>query len=453
MHPILLLRVLWLREVLRRRDRWTRAQLETHQSQELRSLREFAYAHSPFYKRFHKNLTDAPLDRLPVLTKSEMMAHFDEVVTDRAVRLTEVETFLKGPHNLERFLGRFWVSATSGSTGQRGIFVSNLAEWTSILASYARTYEWAGVHAGLTHRTTMAIVSSRTPWHQSARVGASVSSPFTPTLRLDATDSLEKNVGLLNTFAPEVLVLYASMGRELANEQIAGRLQISPRAVFTASEVLTDETRQRIVQAWGSQPFNVYAATETAGIASECTQHAGMHLYEDLVITEVVDDHNRPVPPGEYGEKVLVTVLFSRTQPLIRYEMSDSIRLATHECPSNKPFKLIDGVQGRHEEVLYLPALAGGSLGVHPNVFHQVMERIEVGAWQIVQEAQGLNVLITNPSVDFNEGSLVAALRNALEAQGIAAPQLNVQRVSSIAKTSMGKAPLIKSNLIAKGTR
>ena len=62
-----------------------------------------------------------------------------------------------------------------------------------------------------------------------------------------------------------------------------------------------------------------------------------MHLFEDLVITEVVDADNRPVPPGQYGAKVLVTVLFSRTLPLIRYEMSDSLQLARR--PSRLPLR------------------------------------------------------------------------------------------------------------------
>jgi phenylacetate-coenzyme A ligase PaaK-like adenylate-forming protein len=85
-----------------------------------------------------------------------------------------------------------------------------------------------------------------------------------------------------------------------------------------ASEVLTEEAAARIERAWGPRPFNVYAATETAGIGSECALHR-MHLYEDLVITEVVDEMNRPVPPGSLGAKLLVSVLWSRTQPLIRY--------------------------------------------------------------------------------------------------------------------------------------
>jgi phenylacetate-coenzyme A ligase PaaK-like adenylate-forming protein len=62
-----------------------------------------------------------------------------------------------------------------------------------------------------------------------------------------------------------------------------------------------EEARRRVEEAWRKKPFEEYAATEPAGIASECEQHKGMHLFEDLVMTEVVDKNNRPVPPGVYG--------------------------------------------------------------------------------------------------------------------------------------------------------
>ena len=67
----------------------------------------------------------------------------------------------------------------------------------------------------------------------------------------------------------------------------------------------------------------------------------------------MVDGDNQPVPPGVPGEKVLVTVLFGRTQPLIRYEMSDSITSSDRvHCPCGRPYPLIEGVQGRVEEAL-----------------------------------------------------------------------------------------------------
>jgi phenylacetate-CoA ligase len=279
------LRVLGHRHRLRQRDRWTPQQLQAYQAQALRQLRDHADAHSPFYRRFHAGRIDRPLHELPVLTKALVMEHFNQLVTDPAVRLTEVEAHLAALHGNEQFRGRYWVAATSGTTGRRGIFLWDLDEWVTVLASYNRSLDWAGATAGLTRRLRMAVVSSTTPWHQSARVGATVRSPWVQTLRIDSGDPLEHILGQLDRFQPQVLVGYASMLRLLASEQLAGRLTIAPEVVFSASEVLTGETRRRIQQAWGRRPFDVYAATETAGIAAECQVHRGLHLFEDLVVT------------------------------------------------------------------------------------------------------------------------------------------------------------------------
>src|SRR5450755_3720368 len=88
---------------LRARDRWTRQQLEAHQEVALRFLREFAYARSPFYQGFHRGLTGAPLHELPVLTKAMVMGHFDELVTDRAIRLEAVKAHLANLSGDEHF--------------------------------------------------------------------------------------------------------------------------------------------------------------------------------------------------------------------------------------------------------------------------------------------------------------------------------------------------------------
>jgi phenylacetate-coenzyme A ligase PaaK-like adenylate-forming protein len=126
----------------------------------------------------------------------------------------------------------------------------------------------------------MAVVSSTTVWHQSSRVAASVRSPLVDSVRLDAAAPLPEIVAHLNAAQPEVLVGYASMIKVLAGEQLSGRLRITPRAVNSASEVLTSATRELATRAWGLPPFDVYAATETGGIAAECGHHTGMHLFE-----------------------------------------------------------------------------------------------------------------------------------------------------------------------------
>jgi phenylacetate-CoA ligase len=447
----IILKVLALRHRLRQRDRWTRPQLEEHQGWALHRLRRHAYARSPFYKRLHKGFTDRPLGDLPILTKEMVMEHFDELVTDPALRLADVEAHLATlSGGDELFYGRYRVASTSGSTGRRGIFLWDAGEWAAILASYNRSFDWAGVGAGITHRTKMAVVSSTTPWHQSAQVGASVHSPWVPTLRIDSGDQLGSIVERLNDFQPKVLVAYASMAHLLAEEQLARRLRISPGFVFASSEVFTEQARRRVVEAWGKKPFEVYAATEPAGIASECEQHRGMHLFEDLVITEVVDEKNMPVSPGVYGHKVLVTVLFSRTMPLIRYEMSDSVRSASSpHCPCGRPFALIDGIQGREEDVLRFPTKSGGQVSVQPIVFHRVMDAVPAGGWQVVQGPEGLTVLLSGVRGDFADAVLIDSLRRELEVQGVIVPPIKVRHVPTIPCTTVGKAPLIKAYLPA----
>jgi len=190
----------------RQRDRWTRQQLVAHQASALDLLRRHAYAHSPFYHQFHRGLTDRPLEELPVLTKSMLMEHFDEISTDRTVRRNEVAEHLAGLSGDEQFLGRYWACATSGSTGQPGLFLFNRSEWGTILASFARAHEWAGLEVSLTHRMKMASVASTAPWHMSARVGASLRSAWMPALRLDAGEPLEAIVDQLNAWQPEMLV-------------------------------------------------------------------------------------------------------------------------------------------------------------------------------------------------------------------------------------------------------
>lgn len=222
----------------RRRDHWTRQQLGAYQAQALRTLRDYAYARSPFYRKFHRGLTDTPLEELPVLTKAVLMEHFDELVTDRAIRLEEVKAHMRTLVADERFLGRYRVNATSGSSGHPGTFLFDRAEWITVLASFARTREWSGVKLDLTRRVKTATVASTTAFHMSTRVNATAHSWWMPEIRLAASEPLETIVERLNAWQPEVLIAYASMARILADEQLAGRLQVRPRSVLTSSEWL-----------------------------------------------------------------------------------------------------------------------------------------------------------------------------------------------------------------------
>ncbi len=442
----LLLNVMNTLRKLRQHEHWTRAQLEENQSESLRRLREYAYSRSPFYQNFHKGLFDRPLQELPVLTKAMVMENFDELVTDRTLHLEDVRAYAAQGKAGQRYRDHYWVTATSGSSGHPGFFLYDQDEWINILASFARGQEWSGLHLNLTRRQRMATVASTSAWHVSSQVAATVNSWWRPSLRLPASQALSQTDEQLNHWKPEVLIAYASMINNLAEEQLAERLHINPKIVYASSEVLTEQTRQRARLAWGDEPFNQYGATETADIAAEYRTCRHMHFFEDLVICEVVDEHNRPVPPGEYGAKVLITNLFSRTQPLIRYELNDSLRVSTEQHACGLPFTVLESIQGRIEDALVLPSVSGGKVTVQPLVFNRVMDIVPVSGWQVAQQADdGLLVLLTGVRNGLTDEDLRDQLSGSLAKEGINVPYISLRRVSAIPKNGSGKAPLIKA--------
>jgi putative adenylate-forming enzyme len=437
-------RVLWRRRALEKSCAWTRPELERHQQERLHALRRFASAQSPFYRRFHKGLDDRPLQALPILSKSEMMAHFDDVVTDRAVRLADAERFLTNAGAEDLFRGRYVVLSTSGSTGQRGVFVFSRDEWLTVLAMIARPIAWASVGAGVGRRPRSAMLASTTPWHYSTRIGVSLTSRLLPSLRLNAAEPIDTMVSRLNDWQPDVLAVYPSVLRQLADEQIAGRLRISLRGIHTSAEVLDADIRRRVRDAWGIPVFDTYGATEYAPIAAECA-HGRKHLFEDGAIIEVVDENGRAVPPGERGDRLLLTVLNRRTQPLIRYEISDVVRLAGEPCECGRSFAVVESIEGRVEDSIWLPDATDRArlVQLHPNVFHDVMDGAPTAGWQLRQRGADLTMSVVGMPDAAARDALAQTIRLALERQGAAPASVTVTLAETLDRGATGKAPLI----------
>jgi putative adenylate-forming enzyme len=436
--------LLKLRFQLSRRDRWSRGELEAQQRRSLSELRRHVYKHSPFYRESHRGRYDSPLEELPVLTKSIVMDRFDDLVTDRSFRFSDVEAHLQTLRGNDMFRGRYWLNATSGSTGRRGLFLFDSREWATVIAGFGRANLWAGAEESVFFRRRFAVVASNTPWHMSMRVFNTVRNPWTRVLHLDAGESSGRVLEALNRWQPTTLAVYPSSLRLLAREQLAGRLRIVPRTIYTGGEVLFEEVRQLARDAWGTEVFDQYGATETGNMAAECSRHNGLHINEDMVIVEVVDGANRPVPAGEYGDKLLVTVLFNTTQPLIRYEISDRLRLASSPCPCGKPYRLLESVQGRAEEVLEFPTSTGGLVQVHPIVLERVLDALPAAEWQVIQEGGRLRVLLSGVREDFQDREAVDSLLRALGAQGVDHPSVEIVRVPSIPRGATGKAPIVR---------
>lgn len=338
-------------------DRWPGDRLLAYQRGRMQALLRHAVEHSPYYREaLGTDAADRPIDSFPTLPKPLLMEQFDRIVTDPRLRRSDLEAFLAEADAGALYLGEYRIFSTAGTTGVPGIFVYSPAEfahWIAVsLAALARV--------GVTPATRFVAIGAPSSLHITRRLFAAYQAGREDVPRLNVASPLADVVDSLNAYRPEALLAYASFLAELADQQLHGRLDIRPQVVIGTSEVLTDDAARRIEEAWGIRPVNAYAATEAPPIATGSLDHVGMHVWEDSAIVEVVDEAGCPVPPGEPGTKVLLTNLVNRTQPLIRYELSDSAVLAEEPDPSGRPWTRIARVDGRSDDILTLPAREGG---------------------------------------------------------------------------------------------
>ncbi|MFI4984945.1 MAG: phenylacetate--CoA ligase family protein [Solirubrobacterales bacterium] len=228
---------------------------------------------------------------------------------------------------------------------------------------------------------------------------------------------------------------YSSMASLLALEQLEGRLHIAPRVVVTTSEVRTEEMTTNIRAAWGVEPFDAYGTTE-GFYAGDCERRQGMHVFEDLGLIEVVDEHGDPVPDGVAGAKLLLTSFIKRTQPLLRYEISDMVTLTTAPCPCGRPLARMASLEGRSDDILRMTGTDGRAVAVHPHVLKSPMAAFgELRQYKIIHGDEGLHVLVVlrdAASADEVSRRIDTTMRSELLAAGVADPGLDVSIVAEL---------------------
>jgi phenylacetate-CoA ligase len=344
-------------------DAWSRDRLLEQQRRRLDATLRHAVEASPYYQDVLRRSVDAgsPLEELPILTKSTLMEHWDRVVTDPRLRLRDVEEHLAGEHAGNLFLDEYRGCATSGTTGERAVLVYDRAGWHEIVANILR---FIGM-AGASPYSRVIGIGAPTPLHLTNRAFAELRAGRTDAPRLSVITPLPEVVGAMNAYQPDLVGTYPSFIRRLIEEQEAGRLRIHPQKLSSSAEVLAQEVRDMARHAWGVDILDSYGCTEGGLLGTECPAVAGIHVAEDLLVFEAVDEHGQAVPPGTPSARVLLTTLFNGVLPLIRYELSDVVTMADGPCPCRRPFARVASIVGRREEYLSLRAVGGGDVRVH----------------------------------------------------------------------------------------
>src|SRR4029453_16629420 len=159
---------------------------------------------------------------------------------------------------------------------------------------------------------------------------------------------------------------------------------------------------------------------------------------EDACIYEVVDERNRPVPAGHQGDKVLVTNLYSRTQPFIRFEVTDLVTVSDQPCACGRTLRRITAIEGRSDDVLELPGRTGGTVRVHPIHLRSPLAGVPaVAQYQIAETAEGLDgtlALVASASAGVVSEQVRVMLAAKLDGLGVVPLAIRVQVVPQIAR-------------------
>lgn len=341
-------------------------------------LVQYAREYSPFYRHLYAGLParGVPLAALPGVTKAQLMAHFDTWVTDPRIRLRDVKRFLGDRARVgERFMDRYWVWKSSGTSGVPGIFVQDaqsIAVYDALVAAQLQDLPWRAIAAG--DRAALVVATGDhfagiSMWEHMRRA-----QPTLVKRSFSVLEPLPRLVAQLNDFQPTSLAAYPSALALLADELAAGRLAIAPALIWSGGEHLAPPARRAIECAFGCPVVNEYGSSECLSIAHECRE-GWMHLNHEWVVLEGMDRDGLPTPPGEISHATLLTNLANWVQPVIRYELGDRVLAAPGRCPCGDPLPAFR-VEGRVEATLALRSAGGARVRLSPLALATVVEDV-----------------------------------------------------------------------------
>lgn len=313
-------------------------------------------ARSPFYRERLEEAGLSPeevksledIRRLPFTTKDDLRARGREMLT---VPLRDCVR----------------LHASSGTTGQATVIYytrKDIDTWADLLA---RSMYMTGVRPGDVFQNMMGygLFTGGLGFHYgSERLGCL-------TIPAGAGNS-RRQVQLMQQFQTTVIHIIPSYALYLLNT--FAELGVDPRDLplriaFIGAEPHTEDMRRRIEAAYGLKAYNSYGLSEMngPGVAFECPEQNGMHVWEDAYLLEVIDPQTlEPVPPGTVGELVF-TNLTREGMPLLRYRSRDLASYDDAPCPCGRPHRRISRIQGRTDDMIIVKGV---------NIFPMQIEKV-----------------------------------------------------------------------------
>ena len=335
-------------------------------------------AGSPFYRERLAQAGVTPDDlhslddirKIPFTTKDDLRSRGKDMLT---VPMTELVR----------------LHASSGTTGQATVIYytrEDISAWAELLA---RSMYMTGVRPGDVFQNMMGygLFTGGLGFHYGAECLGCLTIPA-------GAGNSKRQVQLLRDFQTTVIHIIPSFALYLLNTLNAEGVDprdLPLKIAFIGAEPHTEDMRRRIEAAYGLKAYNSYGLSEMngPGVAFECPEQNGMHVWEDAYFPEVLDPQTlEPVPPGVTGELVF-TNLTRRGMPLLRYRSRDLASYDDTPCPCGRTARRLSRIQGRSDDMIIIKGV---------NVFPMQIEKVLMALPEVYT-----NYMVELTRVNFND--------------------------------------------------
>jgi len=391
-------------------------------------------AHSPFYRQrlaqagvSAENLkTLKDLRRLPFTTKDDLRVHGQEMLTRPLADMVRLH-------------------ASSGTTGQATVIYYTRADIDAWADLVARCLYMAGLRPADVFQNMMGygLFTGGLGFNYGAeRLGA---------LTIPAgAGNTRRQLQLMQQFGATAIHIIPSYALYLLHafaQQGLDPRDLPLRLAFIGAEPHSEDTRRRIEAAYGLKAYNSYGLSEMngPGVAFECPEQNGMHIWEDAFVLEVIDpETGEPLGPGQTGELVF-TNLSREGMPLLRYRTRDLAAYDPNPCACGRAHRRISRIQGRTDDMLIIKGV-----NIFPLHIEQVLMAMpEVATNYLVEVTREnfndvLHVKVEVKEIFFNEDlkylqGLQKRLTEALKSELLITPRVELVEPHTL-PTGEGKA-------------
>ena len=433
---------------------YNRTQVDQYRKKHFGNILQFACENSPFYQSYYRHINTeqivTPSD-LPLLNKHILMENWENVVTEKTIKKNDLKKYFSTSFDFEkRFLNEYLAFHTSGSTGYPTYVVWDQGEFQFSIANYflAVSSKMLGMNSFedvLARKYQIAYIGimddyvGGNSWAYGLKQYANIVmfSVFSPIDYL-----CEK----LDKFNPDIIMTKPSLLGELSRKQSIGELHLNLKNIIFAGEMISPIDGRDIYNYFGIRAKNSYSTCETGPIAFQTSSNdESMDILENMVWLELVDDEGNIIEDYYKLGNIVITNLYNKTMPIIRYNLGDKAYYMPNE--KNDALNRISYIYGRETSFFPFSDSNGRRINVSEYPFWNLFvtgilryQIIQTDKWKIKIRIQ-FELKLSTSEKDTAKNAMLERVKNILSSYGIISDlvMFTFEEVDKIEPNSAGK--------------